>query len=221
MKLICEVIEDVKYITEAKENGGKDMYIEGIFMQGNRKNQNNRFYATEVLAKEVNRYMNEKVKNGRAYGELGHPSGPTINLERVSHMIKDLRQEGDNFIGKAKLMDTPYGNIAMNLIKEGAKLGVSSRGMGSMVKRRDGVMEVQQDFMLATPADIVADPSAPDAFVQGVMEGVEWIWDNGVLIQRHLERVKEDVDASVRSRSLTLDKKMEIFETFLNTLSKS
>jgi hypothetical protein len=221
MKLICEVIEDVKYLSEAKEDGTKDMYIEGIFMQGNKQNQNNRFYSTEVLAKEVNRYVTEKVKAGRAYGELGHPSGPTINLERVSHMIKELRQDGDNFIGKAKLMDTPYGNIAKNLIKEGAMLGVSSRGLGSMVKRKDGVMEVQKDFMLATPADIVADPSAPDAFVQGVMEGVEWVWNNGVMVQKHLEGVKEEVDAAVRSRTLDLDKKMQIFETFLNKLSKS
>lgn len=221
MKLICEVIEDVKYLSEAKEDGTKDMYIEGIFMQGNKQNQNNRFYSTEMLANEVNRYVTEKVKTGRAYGELGHPSGPTINLERVSHMIKELRQDGDNFIGKAKLMDTPYGNIAKNLIKEGAKLGVSSRGMGSMLKRKDGVMEVQKDFMLATPADIVADPSAPDAFVQGVMEGVEWVWNNGVLVQKHLESVKENIDSAVRSKSLTLDKKMQIFETFLNKLSKS
>lgn len=221
MKLICEIIEDVKYLSEAKEDGSKDMYIEGIFMQGNRQNQNNRFYSTEILAKEVDRYVTEKVKNGRAYGELGHPSGPTINLERVSHMIKELRQDGDNFIGKAKLMDTPYGNIAKNLIREGAKLGVSSRGLGSMIKRKDGVMEVQRDFMLATPADIVADPSAPDAFVQGVMEGVEWIWNNGVMVQKHLEGVKENVDSAVRSNTLTLDKKMKLFEAFLNKLSKS
>lgn len=221
MKLICEVIEDVTYLSEAKEDGSKDMYIEGIFMQGNRQNQNNRFYSTEMLAKEVDRYVTEKVKTNRAYGELGHPSGPTINLERVSHMIKELRQDGDNFIGKAKLMDTPYGNIAKNLIKEGAKLGVSSRGLGSMVKRKDGVMEVQKDFMLATPADIVADPSAPDAFVQGVMEGVEWVWNNGVMVQKHLEGVKEDIDSAVRSKDLTLAKKMQIFEAFLNKLSKS
>lgn len=221
MRLICEVIEDVKYLTEAKEDGTKNVYIEGIFMQGNTKNQNGRIYSTEILAKEVNRYIKERVESGRGYGELGHPSGPSINLERVSHMIKELRQDGDNFIGKAKLMDTPYGNIAKNLIAEGAKLGVSSRGMGSMKKNRDGVMEVQSDFTLATPADIVADPSAPDAFVQGVMEGVEWIWDNGILVQRHLEGVKEEVDAAVRSRVLTLDKKMQIFESFLNKLSNS
>ena len=221
MRLICEVIEDVKYLTENKEDGTKNVYIEGIFMQGNTKNQNGRIYSTEILAKEVNRYIKERVESGRGYGELGHPSGPSINLERVSHMIKELRQDGDNFIGKAKLMDTPYGNIAKNLIAEGAKLGVSSRGMGSMKKNRDGVMEVQSDFTLATPADIVADPSAPDAFVQGVMEGVEWIWDNGILVQRHLEGVKEEVDASVRSGGLTLDKKMQIFETFLNKLSNS
>ena len=221
MRLICEVIEDVKYLTEAKEDGTKNVYIEGIFMQGNTKNQNGRIYSTDILAKEVNRYIKERVESGRGYGELGHPSGPSINLERVSHMIKELRQDGDNFIGKAKLMDTPYGNIAKNLIAEGAKLGVSSRGMGSMKKNRDGVMEVQSDFTLATPADIVADPSAPDAFVQGVMEGVEWIWDNGVLVQRHLEGVKEEVDAAVRSRVLTLDKKMQIFESFLNKLSNS
>ena len=199
MKLICEVIEDVTYLSEAKEDGSKDMYIEGIFMQGNKQNQNNRFYSTEMLAKEVDRYVTEKVKTGRAYGELGHPSGPTINLERVSHMIKELRQDGDNFIGKAKLMDTPYGNIAKNLIKEGAKLGVSSRGLGSMVKRKDGVMEVQKDFMLATPADIVADPSAPDAFVQGVMEGVEWVWDNGLLKAQQLEGYRTHIDKAASS----------------------
>ena len=178
-------------------------------------------YPESIMDNEVGRYIKESVDKNRAYGELGHPSGPSINLERVSHMIKELRQDGDNFIGKAKLMDTPYGNIAKNLIAEGAKLGVSSRGMGSMKKNRDGVMEVQSDFTLATPADIVADPSAPDAFVQGVMEGVEWIWDNGILVQRHLEGVKEEVDAAVRSRVLTLDKKMQIFESFLNKLSNS
>ena len=221
MKLICEVVEDVKYVTEAKESGGKDMYIEGIFMQGNKQNQNNRFYSTEVLAKEAERYVKEKIETNRAFGELGHPSGPSINLERVSHLITELRQDGDNFIGRAKLVDTPYGNIAKNLITAGAKFGVSTRGLGSMVKRKDGVMEVQKDFTLATAADIVADPSAPDAFVQGVMEGVEWIWNNGVLVQRHLEGVKEEVDSAVRSKSLDLDKKIQIFESFLSKLSKS
>jgi hypothetical protein len=221
MKLICEVVEDVKYVTEAKESGGKDMYIEGIFMQGNKQNQNNRFYSTEVLAKEAQRYIKEKIETNRAFGELGHPSGPSINLERVSHLITELRQDGDNFFGRAKLVDTPYGNIAKNLINAGAKFGVSTRGLGSMVKRKDGVMEVQKDFTLATAADIVADPSAPDAFVQGVMEGVEWIWNNGVLVQRHLEGVKEEVDSAVRSNSLDLDKKIQIFESFLRKLSKS
>lgn len=221
MKLICEVVEDVKYVTEAKESGGKDMYIEGIFMQGNKQNQNNRFYSTEVLAKEAERYVKEKIETNRAFGELGHPSGPSINLERVSHLITELRQDGDNFFGRAKLVDTPYGNIAKNLINAGAKFGVSTRGLGSMVKRKDGVMEVQKDFTLATAADIVADPSAPDAFVQGVMEGVEWIWNNGVLVQRHLEGVKEEVDSAVRSNSLDLDKKIQIFESFLRKLSKS
>ena len=179
MKLIREEIEDVKVLTEETADGGKSMYIEGVFMQAAQKNRNGRVYPTEVMSKEVKRYNDELVEKKRAYGELGHPSGPTINLERVSHMITKLSMEGNNVMGKAKIMDTPYGNIVKSLISEGANLGVSSRGMGSLRERR-GVMEVQNDFYLATAADIVADPSAPDAYVQGIMEGVEWVWENGI-----------------------------------------
>ena len=181
MKLISELVEEVKYLVEEKESGKKDFFIEGVFLQGNLKNKNGRVYRTETLDKEVGRYSKEYIEKNRAFGELGHPSGPTINLERASHIIKSLKREGDNFIGKAKILDTPYGNIVKNLMQEGAQLGVSSRGMGSLKENKDGVMEVQDDFYLATAADIVADPSAPDAFVRGIMEGVEWAWDNGAL----------------------------------------
>ena len=168
MKLIKEVYENLEYIAEANADGEKEFFIEGIFMQANQKNRNGRMYPTDILEKEVERYNQEYVEKNRAFGELGHPQGPTINLERVSHMIKSLTKEGDNFMGKAKIMDSPYGNIVKNLIKEGASLGVSSRGMGSL-KSKNGVNEVQSDFYLATAADIVADPSAPDAFVEGIM----------------------------------------------------
>ena len=170
MKLITEVHESIEYISEANEDGEKEFFIEGVFMQANQKNRNGRVYPTEVLQREVTRYNKEYVEKNRAFGELGHPQGPTINLERVSHMIKELKQDGDNFMGKAKIMDSPYGNIVKNLIREGASLGVSSRGMGSL-KAKNGVNEVQSDFYLATAADIVADPSAPDAFVEGIMAG--------------------------------------------------
>jgi len=177
MKLICEVNEDIGYITEANENGQKQYFIEGIFMQGDLKNRNGRVYPSAVLANEVNRYNEQFVNKKRAFGELGHPDGPTINLDRVSHMVTELKQDGSNFVGKAKIMDTPMGKVVKNLMDEGACLGVSSRGMGSLKPNRQGIMEVQNDFMLATAGDIVADPSAPNAFVRGIMEGVEWVYD--------------------------------------------
>ena len=177
MLLIREVYEEVQYITEAKENGVKQYFIEGIFMQGDLKNRNGRIYPSEVIAKEVGRYNEQFIQKKRAFGELGHPEGPAINLDRVSHMITDLRQEGSNFLGKAKILDTPMGKVVKNLMDEGATLGVSSRGMGSMKANKQGIMEVQNDFMLATAGDIVADPSAPQAFMRGIMEGKEWIYD--------------------------------------------
>ena len=219
MKLITEVVEDVKIITEEGVEGKKSLYIEGIFLQGNLKNRNGRRYPTEHLAKEVDRYRTEQIDKNRAYGELGHPSGPSINLERVSHMIKSLVQEGDNFIGRAKFLDTPYGNIVSNLMKEGAVLGVSSRGMGSLVEK-NGIMEVQGDFFLATAADIVADPSAPDAFVNGIMEGVEWIWDNGVLKASQLERAKQVINeaASKKDKKQLEEAKIRVFKHFLSNM---
>lgn len=218
MKLISELIEEVNILVEEKEAGKKDFYIEGVFLQGNLKNRNGRVYPVEVLDKEVARYNKEYIEKNRAYGELGHPQGPTINLERVSHMIKGLKREGSNFTGKAKIMDTPYGNIVKNLMQEGAQLGVSSRGMGSLKENSKGVMEVQDDFYLATAADIVADPSAPDAFVKGIMEGVEWIWDNGVLKAHKIEEMKEQIKkASSRTLPAT---KIKVFENFFKELSK-
>ena len=183
MKLICEVIEDVKYFAEEVEGGKKkNYYIEGIFMQGDIKNRNGRRYPSEILEREVKRYNADFISKKRAFGELGHPSGPTVNLERVSHIITDLKQEGSNFSGRAKIMiDNPYGKIVKGFMDEGAQLGVSSRGMGTLKEGKDGAAEVQKDFYLATAGDIVADPSAPDAFVDGIMEGKEWIWDNGIM----------------------------------------
>ena len=218
MKLITEINEEVKYITEEGSEGKKNLFIEGIFLQGNLKNRNGRYYPEQVLAKEVARYTKENIDKGRAYGELGHPDGPSINLERVCMMIKSLRQEGSNFIGRAKIMDTPYGNIVRNLMSEGASLGVSSRGMGSLVEK-NGLNEVQDDFYLATAADIVADPSAPDAFVNGIMEGVEWIWDNGVLKAQKLEQAKRHIDeaaAKVSKKELE-EAKIRVFQHFLSS----
>jgi hypothetical protein len=218
MKLICEQIENVRYVTEAKESGKKDYFIEGIFMQGNIQNRNGRMYPVSVLQKEAERYMKESVQQNRAYGELGHPQGPSINLDRVSHMIKELRQDGNNFYGRAKIMDTPMGNIVKNLMDEGASLGVSTRGMGSIKENKQGFMEVQDDFHLATAADIVADPSAPDAFVRGIMEGVEWVWDNGLLKAQKLEEMKRTIK---RTSSKNLDEaKLSVFASFLNELVK-
>lgn len=219
MKLITEVTEEVKYISEEGTEGKKALYIEGIFLQGNIKNRNGRMYRTETLEKEVDRYIRENVEKNRAYGELGHPDGPSINLERVCMMIKSLKREGDNFIGKAKIMDTPYGNIVSNLMKEGARLGVSSRGMGSL-REVNGVNVVQDDFYLATAADVVADPSAPDAFVNGIMEGVEWVWDNGVLKQQKLEQARKVIEeaAAKPSKQELEEAKIRVFQYFLSNI---
>jgi hypothetical protein len=215
MKLITEINEEVKILTEESESGSKNFYIEGIFMQAERKNRNGRMYPVGILAKEANRYITEYVMKNRAYGELGHPDGPSINLERVSHMIKELRQEGNDFYGKAKIMDTPYGNIVKNLISEGACVGVSTRGMGSLEERSDGTRVVKDDFYLATAADIVADPSAPDAFVRGIMEGKEWVWDNGIIKEVQISQYKETIKKSSKKN---LEENM--LKTFNNFLSK-
>jgi hypothetical protein len=214
MKLFLDSATDVQYIEEAAADGSKSLFIEGVFLQGNIKNRNGRIYPENVLDKEVARYIKEAIDQNRAYGELNHPASPTINLDRVSHMIKELRKDGANYIGKAKIMETPMGNIVRNLIKEGANLGVSSRGLGTL-KPNNGVMEVQEDFRLATAADIVSDPSAPDAFVQGIMEGVEWIWENGIFKQQTLENTVKEIDDLAAAKELTLEKKYKIFEAVL------
>jgi hypothetical protein len=215
MKLFTELNEEVKVLTEETEDGKKNFFIEGIFMQAEQKNRNGRMYPVGVLQKEATRYIKEYVDKNRAYGELGHPDGPTINLERVSHMIKELRQEGNDFYGKAKIMDTPYGNIVKNLMGEGACLGVSTRGMGSLVERNDGVKVVKDDFYLATAADIVADPSAPDAFVRGIMEGKEWIWDNGIIKEVQIAEYKETIKKTSKK-----DLEENMIKTFADFLSK-
>ena len=215
LKLITETTEEVKYLHEEK-NGKKSLHIEGIFMQGDIKNKNGRMYPKEVLLKEVNRYNKEYIAKNRAYGELGHPQGPTINLERVSHMITQLKPDGSNFMGKAKIMtDTPYGKIVESLINEGAQLGVSSRGMGSL-KQVNGTNEVQKDFYLATAADIVADPSAPNAFVNGIMESKEWIWDNGMIREADIADMHTEVKTA--SKSELENVKLKVFENFLSKL---
>jgi len=217
MRLLSEVNEEVNYITEATENGKKNFFIEGVFMQGNFKNRNGRVYPTEILEKEVARYNKEYVEKNRAYGELGHPQGPTINLERVSHMITELKKDGDNFVGKAKIMtETPYGAIVKSLIKEGAQLGVSSRGMGTLSAGKGGIQQVGKDFYLATAGDIVADPSAPLAFVEGIMEEKEWVFENGIWTVEQAEKMKSQiVTMSVQEIE---DEKFKIFETFLNSI---
>ena len=214
MKLITETIEDVQVLTEER-NGKKDYKIKGVFMQADIKNRNGRIYPVETLAKEVRRYTKEFIEKKRAFGELGHPDGPTVNLERVSHMITSLKPEGKNFIGEAKVMDTPYGKIVKNLIDEGAVLGVSSRGMGS-IQQQGGRNLVGKDFYLATAADIVADPSAPDAFVEGIMEGKEWIWDNGVLKSVTVEQYKSEIEKAKRQE--LAEKKSKIFADFMSKL---
>ena len=197
MKLISEEIQEVEYITEEKDGGKKNFKIKGIFMQADIKNRNGRVYPMEILNKEVGRYNKEYIKQNRAFGELGHPDGPTVNLERASHMITSLEADGKNFIGEAKILSTPMGEIVKNLMDEGAKLGVSSRGMGSL-DQKGGANYVKSDFYLATAADIVADPSAPSAFVQGIMEGKEWVWDNGSLIEEELDRMKKRIKNRTR-----------------------
>ena len=216
MKLITEEINKVEFIVE-EVGGKKSMFIEGIFLQGNQKNRNGRLYRTETLAREVGRYNERYVDGGRALGELGHPDGPTVNLDRVSHKIVSLKQEGNNFIGKAKLLETPMGKIAKSLISEGVTLGVSSRGVGSLTETRGGYKLVGEDFMLATAADIVADPSAPDAFVQGIMEGKEWVFVNGVLTEQQIEDARYTINKLVVTRELQ-EKKLNLFNQFLSNL---
>ena len=199
MKLISEEVQEVEYITEEKEGGKKNYKIKGIFMQADIKNRNGRVYPMEVLNKEVKRYNKEYIKEKRAFGELGHPDGPTVNLERASHMITSLEPDGKNFIGEAKILSTPMGEIVKNLMSEGAKLGVSSRGMGSL-DQKGGANYVRSDFYLATAADIVADPSAPNAFVEGIMEGKEWVWNNGLLQEQEVAELKDEMERNIRSR---------------------
>tara|TARA_B100001964_G_scaffold196503_1_gene221095 strand:+ start:1592 stop:2242 length:651 start_codon:yes stop_codon:yes gene_type:complete len=216
MKLIREEIETVDFIVEEK-NGKKNMYIEGIFLQGDLQNRNGRMYPMATLRKEVSRYNENHILKGRALGELGHPEGPTVNLDRVSHKIVSLKESGSNFIGKAKLLNTPMGNIAKSLIDEGVKLGVSSRGIGSLKPTREGIQVVSDDFMLSTAADIVADPSAPDAFVEGIMEGREWVWDGGVLREQNVAKIYKEINTLVTQKQLD-EKKVDLFTDFLNTL---
>ena len=216
MKLITEEISTVKFIVEGK-GAKKKMYIEGVFLQGDIKNRNGRMYPVGTLAKEVGRYNESFVKKGRALGELGHPDGPTVNLDRVSHKITELRQEGNNFMGKAQLLDTPMGKIAKSLIGEGVTLGVSSRGVGSLKEDRDGCKVVGEDFMLATAADIVADPSAPDAFVSGIMEGKEWVWEGGILREQQATITKKRINTLVDQGRLE-EHKLNLFSDFLSNL---
>ena len=216
MKLIREEVENVEFLVEQK-NGKKSMYIEGVFLQGNIKNRNGRMYPMETLRREVGRYNENHVTPGRALGELGHPEGPTVNLDRVSHKIVSLKESGSNFIGKAKILNTPMGKIASSLIDEGVKLGVSSRGIGSLKPTREGVNVVGDDFMLATAADIVADPSAPDAFVEGIMEGKDWVWDGGVLREKYAERTYKTINTLVDQKALD-EKKLSLFNDFLSNL---
>jgi hypothetical protein len=216
MKLITEEIESVEIITEEK-NGKQTLYIQGPFLQAEVTNRNGRCYPMEVLAREVNKYNETFIKQGRALGELGHPDGPTVNLDRVSHMITSLKSEGNNFVGKAKILDTPMGNIAKSLLGEGVKLGVSSRGIGSLVEK-NGIKYIGDDFMLATAADIVADPSAPDAFVEGIMEGKEWVWDGGILKEMNAHQAKQKIERLVKQRKLNEQTKLRAFSDYLLNL---
>jgi len=216
MKLITEEVSNVKFITEGK-GANKKMYIEGVFLQGNIKNRNGRMYPIDTLNREVGRYSESFINKGRALGELGHPDGPTVNLDRVSHKITQLRREGNNYMGKAQLLDTPMGKIAKSLIGEGVTLGVSSRGVGSLQTSNEGYKVVGEDFMLATAADIVADPSAPDAFVSGIMEGKEWIWEGGSLREQLAERTQKRINTLVDQKRLD-ERKLELFNDFLSNL---
>ena len=216
MKLITEEVSQVKFITEGK-GAKKKMYIEGVFLQGDLKNRNGRMYPVQTLAKEVGRYNESFIQKGRALGELGHPEGPTVNLDRVSHKITSLRQEGNNFIGKAQLLETPMGKIAKSLIGEGVTLGVSSRGVGSLKEDNKGCKVVGEDFMLATAADIVADPSAPDAFVSGIMEGKEWVWEGGILREQLAKQTEKRINTLVDQKALE-EHKLNLFNDFLLNL---
>jgi len=216
MKLIREEIEKVEVITEEK-NGKKTLYIQGPFLQTEQKNRNGRVYRRSVMEREVKRYTDDHIAKGRALGELGHPDGPTINLDRVSHKIVSLEQKGNDFIGKAQILSTPMGKIAESLLKEGVCLGVSSRGIGSLRQTREGYSEVGEDFMLATAADIVADPSAPDAFVQGIMEGKEWVWEGGILREKYAEQTKRRINTLVDQKMLE-EHKLNLFNDFLSNL---
>ena len=215
MKLIKENVEEVKLIVEEKLGKGKEYFLEGVFLQSNLKNRNGRVYPKEIMAKEVNRYNEEYIKKNRAFGELGHPDSPSINLDRTAIMIKSLKQDGDNWVGKAKVMDTPYGKIVKNLIDEGAQLGVSSRGVGTVVNK-NGVQLVQDDFLLATAADVVADPSAPQAFVNGIMEGAEWVYNAGTNTWIMAEQIRRDIQGMTSSEVAKNQAKM--FNRFLNSL---
>ena len=216
MKLIREEIESVEFLVENR-NGKKSMYIEGVFLQGNIKNRNGRMYPMETLRKEVGRYNENHVQSGRALGELGHPDTPTVNLDRVSHKIVSLKESGSNFIGKAKILGTPMGKIASSLVEEGVKLGVSSRGIGSLKPTREGVNIVGDDFMLATAADIVADPSATDAFVEGIMEGKDWVWDGGILREKFAHNTYKTINTLVDQKALD-EKKLDLFNNFLSNI---
>ena len=217
MKLIREEIESVKFLVETTKSGKKSLYIEGVFLQGEIKNRNGRMYPMETLRREVNRYNEAHVQAGRALGELGHPDGPTVNLDRLSHKIVSLKESGSNFVGKAKILNTPMGKIASSLIEEGVKLGVSSRGIGSLRTTKEGVNIVGDDFMLATAADIVADPSAPDAFVEGIMEGKEWVWEGGILREKFASQAKQRIETYVDQKVLD-EHKLGLFNDFLNNL---
>jgi len=216
MKLIREEIETVEFVTEER-NGKKSLYIEGVFLQGNIKNRNGRMYPIDTLRREVGRYNESNIVTGRALGELGHPEGPTVNLDRVSHKIVSLKESGSNFIGKAKILNTPMGQIASSLIGEGVKLGVSSRGIGSLKPTKEGFNVVGDDFMLATAADIVADPSAPDAFVEGIMEGKEWVWEGTTLRERLAARTKSKIERLTEQKRLE-EQKLNVFNEFINSL---
>jgi hypothetical protein len=216
MKLIREEIESVEFLVENR-NGKKSMYIEGVFLQGNIKNRNGRMYPMETLRKEVGRYNENHVQSGRALGELGHPDTPTVNLDRVSHKIVSLKESGSNFIGKAKILGTPMGKIASSLVEEGVKLGVSSRGIGSLRPTKEGVNVVGDDFMLATAADIVADPSAPDAFVEGIMEGKDWVWDGGILREKFAHKTYKTINTLVDQKALD-EQKLSLFNDFLSNI---
>tara|TARA_Y100000361_G_scaffold138193_1_gene140191 strand:+ start:1151 stop:1798 length:648 start_codon:yes stop_codon:yes gene_type:complete len=215
MKLITETIEEAKVVITEGKSGQKNHFIEGIFLQGDLKNRNGRMYPVGLLEREVTKYDQSYIQKGRALGELGHPEGPTINLDRVSHSITSLRKEGTNFVGKARILDTPMGRIAKSLLDEGVKLGVSSRGLGSL-KEQNGMKVVADDFMLATAADIVADPSAPDAFVNGIMEGREWVWENGLISEQKLERIKHQIDNAAHQQ--LEERKLFAFNQFLKNL---